>query len=1001
DQRLFAPEVAPGGGDIRLQTSSEGVGISRLYGWSRLAGNVIWATDLELLDAAGAGAKGLGATEEGETVAASFAVGLCEGEVGHLGRIWADGQLLDARNVTFRFYGGNGTQAPDSFIEAKQGSGNAPAYRGLAYIVFERLDLSPFGNRIPQITVELCRAVGELEAMIRSVCVIPGATEYGYDPVPRVRLVGMGATEPENIHQIEGVADWDVSIDELVALCPNLENVALVVAWFGDDLRCSECSIAPRVIDNGRVIKDASWVVSGVGRAAALEVSEADGGPAYGGTPSDAAVLAAIADLKSRGLGVTLYPLAMMDIPAENTLPDPYTGEVGQPAYPWRGRITCDPAPGQVGTPDMSGDAATQVDAFMGSAEIGDFSAGSGTVNFSGDEDFGYRRFILHYAHLADMAGGVEAFLIGSELRGLTTLRTDFRDFPFVDSLCALAADVRSVLGPEPAITYGADWSEYHGLQPPDAPGDKLFHLDALWAHEAITAVGIDNYMPAADWRDGEAHLDRLVADIPHDLDYLKANISGGEGFDWFYASGYDRDHQIRTPITDSEYGEPWVWRFKDIASWWGNAHYHRVDGVRDAGPTGWVGQGKPIWLTEVGCGAVRFGANQPNAFADPKSSENARPYYSDGSADTAMQRALLLAHHQFWAEAANNPQSGEYFGPMVDAGRLYLWAWDARPFPAFPARADEWSDASAHATGHWLNGRLGALTADELAAAVLADHGISVAAQKIIPPLIDGAVISRPSTGRSALEPLMGATMLRLRVLPAAMELDRLTARPVSELAFDDLVKGDGPVLGWRHGDDHDRPRRLSLGFTDRLADYRAGTAIARLDTLEGHLLTEGADWTLQAAPAGELAKGLLAARLDSGETISFALPPSRAALEVGDPVQLEDGTRFAIETLRDGRAREIEARLIDQRPELSVIVEGALAAPPIIAGESAPVVLAATLPPSDASETACRLILAAYARPWPGFVRVRDEAMGTTLAVLDRPAAVGEFLTDLVPGP
>jgi hypothetical protein len=32
-------------------------------------------------------------------------------------------------------------------------------------------------------------------------------------------------------------------------------------------------------------------------------VSQHEGGPAYGGTPSDAAVLAAIADLKARGLG--------------------------------------------------------------------------------------------------------------------------------------------------------------------------------------------------------------------------------------------------------------------------------------------------------------------------------------------------------------------------------------------------------------------------------------------------------------------------------------------------------------------------------------------------------------------------------------------------------------------------------------------------------------------------------------------------------------------------
>src|SRR5690606_7684376 len=114
---------------------------------------------------------------------------------------------------------------------AKQGTGAAPAYRGLCYLVFERLPLAPFGNRIPNISVELCRAVGSLEPAVRAVTVIPGATEFGYDPVPRVRLLGPGATANENTHQSRELSDWTLSIDELTALCPNLEHVALVVAW--------------------------------------------------------------------------------------------------------------------------------------------------------------------------------------------------------------------------------------------------------------------------------------------------------------------------------------------------------------------------------------------------------------------------------------------------------------------------------------------------------------------------------------------------------------------------------------------------------------------------------------------------------------------------------------------------------------------------------------------------------------------------------------------------
>ena len=125
DASLFAdkpePQAVAPGADVRLTGSSEGVPIPRLYGWSRLSGNIIWATELEEIAAEDSGAKGGGgaASEEGG-IAASFAIGLCEGEVHRLGRIWADGQVLDTSGVTLRFYPGTETQDADSLIEAKQ-----------------------------------------------------------------------------------------------------------------------------------------------------------------------------------------------------------------------------------------------------------------------------------------------------------------------------------------------------------------------------------------------------------------------------------------------------------------------------------------------------------------------------------------------------------------------------------------------------------------------------------------------------------------------------------------------------------------------------------------------------------------------------------------------------------------------------------------------------------------------------------------------------------------
>ena len=59
---------------------------------------------------------------------------------------------------------------------------------------------------------------------------------------------------------------------------------------------------------------------------------------------------------------------------------------------------------------------------------------------------------ILHYAHLCDAAGGVDAFLIGSEMRGITQVRSGAATYPAVQALRDLAADCRAILGAD-AIT--------------------------------------------------------------------------------------------------------------------------------------------------------------------------------------------------------------------------------------------------------------------------------------------------------------------------------------------------------------------------------------------------------------------------------------------------------------------------------------------------------------------------------------------------------------------
>ena len=107
---------------------------------------------------------------------------MAQGEISGIRRIWADGKELDQTSVTVRIYKGTENQQPDPLIEARQGAGKAPAYRGTAYVVFEHLPVDDYGNRLPLLQFEVMRSVGRLARDMRAVALIPGATEFGLSP---------------------------------------------------------------------------------------------------------------------------------------------------------------------------------------------------------------------------------------------------------------------------------------------------------------------------------------------------------------------------------------------------------------------------------------------------------------------------------------------------------------------------------------------------------------------------------------------------------------------------------------------------------------------------------------------------------------------------------------------------------------------------------------------------------------------------------------------------
>lgn len=152
--------------DLRVQSSGYGSVIPMLYGKGRLAANVIWMrgfdeevrTDTQTVGGGGKGAGGdCGESQTTTTVSyhyyADLAVGLCAGPIAAVRRAFADCNVLEGDKVSeMRVYRGDESQAPDPLIQAVEGADRTPAYRGLAYVALQRLYITPFGNRLPNLT---------------------------------------------------------------------------------------------------------------------------------------------------------------------------------------------------------------------------------------------------------------------------------------------------------------------------------------------------------------------------------------------------------------------------------------------------------------------------------------------------------------------------------------------------------------------------------------------------------------------------------------------------------------------------------------------------------------------------------------------------------------------------------------------------------------------------------------------------------------------------------
>jgi hypothetical protein len=163
--------------ETKVTLGDYGVALPMIWGTRRIEGPpIFFAEDLREVKRR---RKTKGGKYNEYTYFGTWAIAVAGHEIDDVTRIWLDKKVVyqatgagpttpfsseDGVNLQdyIRIYKGTETQEADprmvATVEAANGAGSCPAYRGTAYIMFVDVPLEKFGNRIPQAAVEAVSA---------------------------------------------------------------------------------------------------------------------------------------------------------------------------------------------------------------------------------------------------------------------------------------------------------------------------------------------------------------------------------------------------------------------------------------------------------------------------------------------------------------------------------------------------------------------------------------------------------------------------------------------------------------------------------------------------------------------------------------------------------------------------------------------------------------------------------------------------------------------------
>jgi len=143
---------------VRVQTSAYGMVIPVVFGTNRSPANMIWGGDFTAIPHStsmnvGKGGSGGGSGSTTYTYTISFAMGLCEGEIAGVGKIWEAKKKYAAPFGSMVVFTGIVPQTPWTYLQTKHPE-QALSYSGIAYVAYPNYDMGT-SNSLPNFTYEI------------------------------------------------------------------------------------------------------------------------------------------------------------------------------------------------------------------------------------------------------------------------------------------------------------------------------------------------------------------------------------------------------------------------------------------------------------------------------------------------------------------------------------------------------------------------------------------------------------------------------------------------------------------------------------------------------------------------------------------------------------------------------------------------------------------------------------------------------------------------------